>query len=155
MREGETYGGRARVRISWERDGVFFLAHFPLGERKLTFRETSELLPHVSLKCGRTEWLVPHCPNRRTGRKGRNENTLHPTGAWTNLCASRGSCGETLERSRNGVILKGTPRWARCPQLSTETVTWLRLFLTPGRGPSFFQRQEENIQDNMVGRVWY
>jgi hypothetical protein len=60
------------------------------------------------------------CP--KTKRKGYYENLLHLTGGSTKLHASYRLHVKTVEKSRNGVILKGTPGRARCPQLSMETI---------------------------------
>lgn len=96
---------------------------FPLGKGNRLTGKHSKMLSYVSLKFEmRTESLVPNCPNIRTRIKGCSESIPHAAGGWTKLCASHEAHAETMERSKNWVILKGTPRQAWHPQLSIETI---------------------------------
>ena len=149
--------GSHRVGHNWSdlaAAAVLFHRSFPPGKGNSLLKKYWKMLPYVSMKFKGTAWLVPNSPRRRAGWKGCSGSPPHPTGGWTNLCASRGHTWKLWKGPEMASSWKGPQTDTMSPVVSWDNCL-MRLFLIPGSGPSFFQGEEENIQDNMVDRLWY
>lgn len=110
---------------------VLLHCSFPPEKGNSLLKKHWKMLLYVSMKFKGTEWLVPNSPRRRAGWKGCSESPPHPTGGWTNLCASRGHMWKRWQGPGIASSWKGPPDGQDVPdcllrQLSNETIfnTW-------------------------------